>query len=136
MNADSSQYFVNFLNQYVKIPQEISEKLNTLYRIEYESVRHCIGLIIMNLLESGEVAYSRNKNFDSANHTKHYTYSNMMNALEIAIADVYVVKLQTGKRPYTVLFFINFKKYSRDNHYFADRGKKDESPQEGPGQIL
>ena len=96
MIDDLSQYRVHFLNQYAKLPKNISEKLNSLYPTKYESVRHCIGLIIVNLFESGEVAYSRNKNFYSENHTKHYTYANMLNALEIAVADGYAVKLQTG----------------------------------------
>ncbi len=96
MNDDSSQYPVNFLNQYAKIPKDISDKLNLLYPTKYESVKHCIGLIIVNLLEFNEIAYSRNKNFYSANHTRHYTYANMLNALDIAVADGYAVKLHTG----------------------------------------
>ena len=83
MNDDSSQYRVHFLNQYAKIPEKISEKLNSLYPTRYESVRHCIGLIIVNLLEFDEVAYSRNKNFYTANRTHNYTYANMLNALDI-----------------------------------------------------
>lgn len=100
MTNISSQYDVHFLNQYVKIPDKISEKLNTLYAIEYESVRHCIGLIIVNLFKFGEVAYSRNKNFYTSNHTQQYTYASMLKALEITIADGYAVKRLTGYHGY------------------------------------
>lgn len=96
MPTDSSQYRVNFLNQYAKIPEEILSKLDTLYPTEYEGVRHCIGLLIVNLLEYGEVAYSRNKNFYTKNKTKNYTYANMLNALRIALDAGYAVAVQTG----------------------------------------
>jgi len=59
----TDEYDINFLNQYVKIPVQISEKLNTLYPERYESFRHCVGLIVVNLLKFGEIAYSRDKNF-------------------------------------------------------------------------
>lgn len=100
MTDDSSQYRIHFLNQYAKVPKNIAEKLDSLYSIEYEGVRHCIGLIIVNLLEFDEVAYSRNKNFYRANHTKDYTYANLLNALEIALADGYAVRLKTGYHSY------------------------------------
>jgi hypothetical protein len=96
MGDNSSQYRVHFLNQYAKIPKNILEKLNSLYPTRYESVRHCIGLIIVNLLEFDEVAYSLNKNFYSANHTKNYTYANMLNALEITLEAGYAVTLKTS----------------------------------------
>jgi len=96
MIDDSSKYRANFLNQYAKIPNKILETLESRYSEEYESVRHCVGLIIVNLLNSGEVAYSRNKNFYTKNRTKRYTFANMLNALEIAVADGYAVRLQTG----------------------------------------
>jgi len=92
----TDKYRANFLNRFVKIPENILDKLNILYPNEYENVRHCIGLIVANLLDFGEVAYSRNKNFYTKNRTKHYTYANMLRALEIAIADGYAVSLETG----------------------------------------
>lgn len=96
MNDDLSKYGVRFINQYAKIPEKISETLNSLYSTEYEGVRHCLGLIIVNLLEFDEVAYSLNKNFYSANRTRNYTYANMLNALEIALADGYAERLKPG----------------------------------------
>jgi len=89
-------YTANFINQYAKIPKYISEALKSRYPTEYESVRHCIGLIVINLLEFGEIAYSRNKNFYSKNRTKNYTYANMLNALKIAISDGYAIEMQKG----------------------------------------
>lgn len=93
-----AEYGVHFLNQYMKIPKNISEKLDSLYPAQYESVRHCFGLIIVNLLKFKEIAYSRRKNWYTENHTKHYTFANMMNALKIAVADGYAISLKTGYR--------------------------------------
>ena len=103
MADDSSLYRVHFLNQYAKIPKDILDTLNSRYSKEYEGVRYCIGLVITNLLEFGEVAYSRNKNFYTKNHTKHYTFGNMMNALEIAIADGYAMRQQIGRQAFGVM---------------------------------
>jgi len=91
-------YDVEFLNQYVKIPKNISEALDAKYAGEYESVRHCLGLVIVNLLEFGQIAYSRTKKFYTEHHTQYYTYANVLHALEIALADGYAVELQRGYR--------------------------------------
>jgi hypothetical protein len=96
----TDEYTANFLNQYVHIPDNISEKLNTLYSTEYEDVRHCLGLIIANLLKFGEVAYSRDKNFYSKNHTKLFWYKSIIDAVDIATANEYAVRLSTGRVHY------------------------------------
>ena len=89
MPNHTSVYNTEFLKQYVKIDNNISETLNTLYADEYEGVRHCLGLIIVNLLHYGEVAVSRNPNFYTQHHTKHFRYAGMKRALEIAITEKY-----------------------------------------------
>lgn len=91
-------YDAEFLNQYIKIPKEISDALDALYSTEYEGVRHCLGLVIVNLLEFGLVAYSRRKKFYTSHHTYHYTFANMLHALEIALAHGYAIELQRGYR--------------------------------------
>jgi len=91
MNDNS--YRAHFLNQYTKIPKEIAGKFDKLYPTIYESVRHCLGLIIINLLDYGRIAYSLTKNFYTKNRTKNYTYTNMLNALQITLNDGYAVKL-------------------------------------------
>lgn len=97
---DSSKYRVHFLNQYVRIPEKVSDALQALYPAKYEGVRHCIALIIINLLASDEVAYSRNNNFYTDNHTQHYTYANMRRALELSLAAGYAVRRRTGYQAY------------------------------------
>lgn len=91
-------YDIEFLNQYVKIPKRISEALYMKYPGEYESVRYCLGLVIVNLLEFGQIAYSRTKKFYTTHHTKHYTFANILHALENALADGYSIELQRGYR--------------------------------------
>lgn len=96
MAEEASQYSCPFINQYVKIPKRISDRLKADHPSEYEGVRHCIGLIAVNLLARGEVAYSRNSNFYTEHRTMHYTKTNMLRAVEIAVAQGYAVKSKAG----------------------------------------
>ena len=80
----------------MKIPKEVSDKLDTLYPGKYKDVRYCLGLIIVNLLKFDEIAYSRNKNFYTKNRTSYYTFANMLNAIDLAVKDDYAVKSQRG----------------------------------------
>ena len=98
MIDESPVYEINFINQYTNIPKNIVDTLNSLYASEYESVRHCLALIIVNLLKFDKIAYSRWKRYYTENHTKHYTYANMMHALDIALANAYAVEIQRGYR--------------------------------------
>lgn len=91
-----SQYSCPFINQYVRIPKRISDRLGADHATEYEGVRHCIGLIVVNLLAHGEVAYSRNSNFYTGHRTRHYTRTNMLRAVEIVAAQGYAVKSRAG----------------------------------------
>jgi hypothetical protein len=93
---DTSHYSCPFLNQYVRIPKNVSDRINADNPIESESVRHCIGLIVVNLLAHGEVAYSRNKNFYTENGTRLYTWTHMLRAVDIAEERGYAIKLQKG----------------------------------------
>lgn len=96
----TDEYIANFLNQYVRIPDNILEKLSMLYPTEYEGVRHCLGLIIVNLLKFGQVAYSRDKNFYSENHTKFFWHKSTLDAVDIAIDDGYAIGLSRGRVNY------------------------------------
>ena len=53
-------YEYDFIGKYVEIPSNIDEKVDTDYSNEKPEVRHCVKLLITNLLLYGEVAYSRN----------------------------------------------------------------------------
>lgn len=96
MAEESQQYSCPFINQYVKVPESVSGRINADHGAEYEGVRHCIGLIATNLLSHGNVAYSRNNHHYTENRTRHYTYANMTRAVRIALADGYAVELQKG----------------------------------------
>ncbi|MFC2018681.1 hypothetical protein ACFLU4_01825 [Chloroflexota bacterium] len=87
-----SQYPRRFINQYAKIPPQVSAKVEAECGAEYEGVRHCLGLIITNLLVYGTVAYSRRGNFYSENRTRHYTRANMLRAADIAAEREYATK--------------------------------------------
>lgn len=78
-----SQYPNKFINQYARVPEEISIRLDAEFGGEYEGVRHCLGLILTNMLAYGTVTYSRNSSFYTENRTRHYTYANMMRAADI-----------------------------------------------------
>jgi len=96
MARDISGYSCPFINQYVKIPKQISDRVNADHPQEYEGVRHCLGLIIVNLLVQGEVAYSRNSNFYTEHRTEHYTRTNMWNAVDIAVDRGYAARSLEG----------------------------------------
>lgn len=88
-------YRQRFINQYAKIPQNISTRIETEYVAEYEGVRHCLSLILTNMLAYGKVAYSRRKQFYSENRTQHYTRSKMLKAVDILVGRDYVAS-ETG----------------------------------------
>jgi hypothetical protein len=96
MTEDTPYYSCPFLNQYLKIPKDILDKINIDNPQESESVCHCIGLIVVNLLVHSEVAYSRNKNFYTENRTSFYTWTHMLKAVDVAEERGYARKLHKG----------------------------------------
>ena len=58
--SEGLEYYYRFINQFVKIPKFVSDKINADYGDKKAGVRYCIGLIIANLLKYGHIAYSRN----------------------------------------------------------------------------
>jgi hypothetical protein len=95
---DQYFYYSAFINQWATIPNSISKKVNKMYSNEVEGVKHCIKLIITNLLACGEIAYSMDTHFYTANHTKYYTYKNFKKALEIVVNDKYAIKTKRGSK--------------------------------------
>lgn len=96
MAEETSYYSCPFLNQYLKIPKDVLDKIYEDYPLESESVCHCIGLIVVNLLVHSEVAYSRNKNFYTENRTSFYTWRHMLKAVDVAEERGYASKLHKG----------------------------------------
>ncbi len=78
-----------FVNQYAKVPDDISAGLDRQFGAEYPGVRHCLGLIVTNLLGYGPVAYSRRDHFFTGHRTVHYTKANMLRAVDIAVNEGY-----------------------------------------------
>lgn len=96
MAEEKLRYRYPFLNQYIKTPKHITDMVNAGHPMESESIRHCIGLIILNLFMNSEVAYSRNKNFYTKNRTRKYTWTNMLKAVDIAEEKGYAIKSHKG----------------------------------------
>ncbi len=96
MAEDKLRYKYPFFNQYIKIPKHISDMVNVNHSMESVSTRHCISLIIVNLLMNSEMAYSRDKNFYTKNRTSKYTWTNMLKAVDIAEAKGYAIKSLKG----------------------------------------
>lgn len=77
------RYPHRFINQYARIPRQVVERLEAEFGAEYPGVRHCLGLILANMLAYGTVAYSRNSSFYTENRIRHYTYANMMRTADL-----------------------------------------------------
>lgn len=93
-----TEYHWKFINQYIKIPDDISNKVDRLYCLEETAVRHCIKLIITNLLAQGIVAYSERDNFYAMHHTKYYTKASFLRALELVTRDGYAFRSKRGSK--------------------------------------
>jgi hypothetical protein len=76
------EYYYPFINQYIKVPNSLKQKIDTDYSKEREGVRRCIGIVLTNLGTKGVVAYSRRNEYYSKHGTKHYTYNNMLSAVK------------------------------------------------------
>jgi len=70
------EYNSEFMNQYLDIPEFISNAVDDIYTSEKDGTRYCIKLIITNLLQKITVAYSLRKAFFAKYHTKYYTRAN------------------------------------------------------------
>lgn len=98
MAEKSSHYSCPFFNQHVRVPQRVRVKVDAEHAGDYEDVRHCIGLIVTNLLALGEVAYSRNSNFYTEHGTRLFTWTSMLRAVDAAVAGGWVVRSREGYR--------------------------------------
>ncbi|MFC2027439.1 hypothetical protein ACFLU3_02000 [Chloroflexota bacterium] len=87
-----SYYLFPFVSQYIELPEFIDDRVEIDYAAEKNGVRHCIKLIITNILVLGVVSYSRRKEFYAHNHTTYYTYYHMMRAIEVLVRDRYILK--------------------------------------------
>jgi len=91
-------YNYPFVNQYIKIPKEVSDKVELLYPKEKIKVKYCISMIITNLLARGEISYTTRGTYFKRNHTEYYNKPSFMSALSILIRDGYARKSKKGSR--------------------------------------
>lgn len=98
MPDKSTHYSFPFFNQHVKVPERVKVKVYASHASEYDDVRHCIGLIVTNLLALGEVAYSRNSNFYTERGTRLFTWTSMLRAVDASVKAGYAVRSHEGYR--------------------------------------
>lgn len=98
MADEALGYICPFFNQHLKIPGRVSDKVRAVYPAEYEDTCHCVGLIVVNLLALGEVAYSRNSNFYTEHHAPLFTRTSMKRAVDAAVTGGYAVRSREGYR--------------------------------------
>ena len=98
MPDKATHYSFPFFNQHVKVPEMVKVKVDASHASHYADVRHCIGLIVTNLLALGEVAYSRNSNFYTEHGTRLFTFTSMMRAVDAAVASGWAVRSREGYR--------------------------------------
>lgn len=96
MAEGSPRYSCPFFNQHVRVPATVTARVDADHAREYEDVRHCIGLIIVNLLAMGEVAYSRNSNFYTEHGTRLFTLTSMRKAVDAAVRSGHAVRSREG----------------------------------------
>ncbi len=98
--GEGLEYYYRFINQFIKIPKSISDKVNTDYSsIKKIGVRYCIGLILTNLIKNGHIAYSRRDSYYKEHRGKHYTKTNMLRAVDSLIEDKYVFTRKGSRDP-------------------------------------
>jgi hypothetical protein len=108
-----TEYYSKFLNPYIKIPKSISSKVENLYGSQKKKVRHCIKLIITNLIAQGVIAYSKRTNFYTKQHTRYYTYAAVSRAVDILEGEKYL-KVKRGSRDITFSKGISSRLYPRE----------------------
>ena len=96
MAEGSPHYSCPFFNQHVRVPERVRATVEADHASEYQDVRHCIGLIVVNLLAMGEVAYSRNSNFYTEHHTRLFTLTSMRRAVAAAVKSGYAIRSREG----------------------------------------
>ncbi len=93
------EHYYRFINQFLKIPTAIFNKVNADYASEpNESVRYCIALILANLAKYGAVAYSRSDDYYAEHGGGFYTYTYMLKAVDdYIVMDKYAISKKGSK---------------------------------------
>lgn len=96
--GEGIEYYYRFINQFIKIPNSISDKVNTDYSTQKIGVRNCIGIILTNLIKYGIVACSKSGRYYNEHRGKHYTKTNMLRAVNLVIQDGYAFTRKGSKQ--------------------------------------
>ncbi|MFC1909640.1 hypothetical protein ACFLXD_07375, partial [Chloroflexota bacterium] len=110
--GEGLEYYYHFINQFIKIPKSVSDKVNADYNDQKTSVRYCIGLILTNL-QKGHIAYSRSDRYYTKHRGKHYTKANMIHAVDLVLEDKYAIT-RKGSRDRRFEFGIASRLYKVD----------------------
>lgn len=111
-DGEGLEYYYRFINQFIKIPKSVSDKVNTDHSDQNIGVRYCIGLILTNLL-NGHIAYSRDDKYYTKHRGKYYGYTYMLDAVELVVKDKYAIN-KTGTRDSSFEFGIASRLYKMD----------------------
>jgi len=88
------KYYYHFVNQYIKIPKNISEKVNTDYSTQNESVRYCVGIILTSFARYGVIAYNTRDEYYKENKGNHYTKTYFLRAVGLVLKDKYAFNVK------------------------------------------
>ncbi|NQT72004.1 MAG: hypothetical protein HQ553_04445 [Chloroflexi bacterium] len=92
----TTYYDYPFISQYIQIPDFVNNKVDVDYASEKPGVRHCIKLIITNMLAHGVVSYSKSNRVYYKHQTKYYTRARMKQAVGLLIRDKYALNSLGG----------------------------------------
>jgi hypothetical protein len=98
--GEGLEYYYKFINQYIKIPETISRKIDTDFTSTTIGVRYCICLILTNLVKYGVVSYSRDNNYYAEHGTKYYTRENMIHAVDLLNHKYLISRTGSKKKEY------------------------------------
>lgn len=93
-----SDYEYPFIDSYINIPKNISDKVDSEFSLEKPSIEYCIALIITNLLKNNEIAYSKDWNYYSKfkDKSRFYSRTNMIKAIDLLESREYLTKTRKG----------------------------------------
>ena len=71
--GEGGEHYYRFINKFIKIPDYTANKVNTDHSDQKIGMRHCIGLILSNLIKYGAVAYFRRDSYYAEHKDRYYT---------------------------------------------------------------
>jgi hypothetical protein len=91
-------YYSDFFHQHIRVPDNISRKVDALYCSEEPRVTDCIKLIITNFFAQGMFAFSGRAEHYSEHGTPSYTRTYFPRAVELLLGDGYAYLEHKGTK--------------------------------------